>query len=122
MIPSVGWFMLVSSIARSSPILWSLAVPIAVLFINEALVYLFQFDLESLRFISTIRWLAGTVPGSWEYLDLNGYSQLQSATDAWAYFLQQWRYFNHWRFWLGTGFGIAMIFLAHRVRQRSIDC
>lgn len=119
MIPSVGWFMLVSSIARSSPVLWSLAVPIAVLFINEALVYLFQVDLEGLRFISTIRWLAGTVPGSWEYLDHNGYAQLQSTSDAWAYFLQQWEFFNNGRFWIGTGFGVAMIFIATRMRQRS---
>jgi hypothetical protein len=100
-------------------VLWSVAVPIAVLFINEALVYLFQIDLESLHFLSTIRWLAGTVPGSWEFLDASGPLHLLSDDDAWLYFLQQWAFFNNGRFWIGTGFGVAMIFIAIRIRQKG---
>jgi ABC-2 type transport system permease protein len=119
MIPSVGWFMLVSSISRSSPVLWSVAVPIAVLFFNEALGYLFQIDLESLHFLSTIRWLAGTVPGSWEFLDGSGPLQFLSTDDAWLYFLQHWAFFNNGRFWLGTAFGIAMMYAAVRMRQKG---
>ena len=117
MIPSVGWFLLVSSIARSSPLLWGIGGPIGLLLVKEAVVYIFQIDLESFYFLSTARWLGGTLPGSWYLIDAAAAENSQGV----GYFMQLWSFINGGRFWIGTALGIAMIIAATRIRQRGVD-
>ena len=117
MIPSVGWFLLVSSMVRSSPLLWGIGGPIGLLLVKEAVIYIFQTDLESFYFLSTARWLGGTLPGSWYLVDARAIENSQGL----GYFIQLWAFINGGRFWIGTALGIAMIIAAIRIRQRGVE-
>jgi ABC-2 type transport system permease protein len=117
MIPSVGWFLLVSSIARSSPLLWGIGGPIGLLLVKEAVVYIFQINLESFYFLSTARWLGGTLPGSWYLIDAHF---LQNARGL-GYFMQLWDFINGPRFWIGTAFGISMMIVATKIRRKGVE-
>lgn len=118
MIPSVGWFMLVSAVARSNPWLWGVAVPLTVLFLKEAAVLLFQVDPSEWYFLSTVRWIAGTFPASWYLLDTVTSDRL--AGNGAEYLRQLWSIFNWMPYWIGTGFGGALIYLSIQARRRIV--
>lgn len=115
MIPSVGWFLLVSSVARTNPLLWAVTVPGAVLLLKEFAVFVAQVDPSGLYFLSTVRWLAGTIPASWYLLDKVSLDLFTG--DGLEYLYQLWSTFSWKPLLAGTAFGLAMIITTIAIRR-----
>lgn len=125
-LPTVGWLMLCSAWAKRFPFLWSVLLPF--LFCAMAgvvtLVFKIAVDIDlpyaSLLYVVLYRGLLSIVPNTWmatthgiESADMNHPDQFASQLD----FSVSWHAFATADMWIGVATGIAMIWLAIRMRR-----
>ncbi|OYT91508.1 MAG: hypothetical protein CFE43_12755 [Burkholderiales bacterium PBB3] len=116
-LPTVGWLLLVSAWARSTPFLWAVGIPIFV-------IWLAQWSNEVLHYSQNTQWLFSDVLGrtmfsgafgAWFITSLGGSPELGLVGDSW-------RALGLPSLWIGAISGIAMIAIAIRLRRwRTAD-
>jgi ABC-2 type transport system permease protein len=126
-LPTVGWLMLVSSWAKSKPILWAVGVPVVVLvaikWINAALENLSGQTLLVAHYASDVvaRILGGTVPGIWFTFQPGLASAVHTAgqevVDMNALVTQSYLSLAGVDAWIGVAMGVAMLYAAIRMRR-----
>jgi ABC-2 type transport system permease protein len=126
-LPTVGWLMLVSSWAKSKPILWAVGVPVVVLvaikWINAALENLSGQTLLVAHYASDVvaRILGGTVPGIWFTFQPGLASAVHTAgqevVDMNALVTQSYLSLAGLDAWIGVAMGVAMLYAAIRMRR-----
>jgi ABC-2 type transport system permease protein len=125
-LPTVGWLLLVSSWAKTKPILWAVGVPlIALLLVKWISVALgsFQHDALDVQWFNNQvvgRALGGLVPGIW-FAFTDGVPQAlrpnESGVDMQGLFVASWMTLATAKAWIGALLGAAMIFGAIRLRR-----
>jgi ABC-2 type transport system permease protein len=128
-LPSVGWLLLVSSWAKSKPILWAVGVPVgalvAIKWINASLegVYgLFGLTLTLEHYASDVvaRILGGIVPGIW-FTFQGGLSAAihptRNGMDLSGLVPQSYMSLAGPDAWIGVAMGVAMLYGAVRMRR-----
>jgi ABC-2 type transport system permease protein len=122
-LPTVGWLLLVSSMARSKVFLWAVGTPLVtallLLWAEKAL----HFGFDASWFITRVvdRILLGVVPGSWLLFDRANIS-LEHEAHRLAVpdtiFNASWSTLGGVSVWIGVAAGIAMIAAAIWMRRR----
>jgi ABC-2 type transport system permease protein len=122
-LPTVGWLLMVSSMARSKVFLWAVGVPVVssllLLWAEKAL----NFGINAGWFVSTIvnRILLGVVPGSWLGFSKDTISlphEDHKLALPGAIFNASWSTLGGISVWIGAAAGIAMIAIAVWMRRR----
>jgi ABC-2 type transport system permease protein len=122
-LPTVGWLLMVSSMARSKVFLWAVGTPIIfsmlMLWAEKAL----QFGIDTGWFFShvTNRILLGVVPGSWlafskDTIAIAHEEHKLALPDA--IFNASWSTLGGVSVWIGAAAGVAMIATAIYMRRR----
>jgi ABC-2 type transport system permease protein len=122
-LPTVGWLLMVSSMARSKVFLWAVGTPVVasllLLWAEKAL----NFGLDAGWFVSSVvnRILLGVVPGSWlafskDTISLPHEEHKLALPDA--IFNASWSTLGGVSVWLGVAAGVAMIAVAVWMRRR----
>ncbi len=123
-LPTVGWLMLCSAWAKRFPFLWSVLIPFLFCAMAGVVTLMFKIttDIElpygTLLYVVLYRGLMSIVPGTWlpargedvqmwEGKDLSGALNLGTS----------WQTLGHADIWIGIVVGIAMIYLAIRMRR-----
>ena len=120
-LPTVGWLLLCSAWARSKPFLWALMIPAFAGIFVSWFDLMTLFNLQSTWFWQNIvaRLLLGTVPGSWANVAQFGHvntSGPQAVSQAIT--LQSiYSVLATPQMWIGVMAGVAMIFVAIRLRR-----
>jgi ABC-2 type transport system permease protein len=125
-LPTVGWLLLVSSWARTKPILWAVGVPLVALLLVRWVSYTLEnfagspLNIMPVAQATVARLLGGVVPGIWfaftdgvpagMHQDGNG-ADMQSAFEA------CWMTLATAQAWVGALAGAGMIFGAIRLRR-----
>lgn len=122
-LPTVGWLLMVSSMARSKVFLWAVGTPIISTLLLVWAQKMLHFSLDSLWFANhiTARILLGVVPGSWigferPVLDLT--SNERSLAVSKLIFDASWSTLASPSVWIGAAAGVAMIVVAIIMRRR----
>ena len=126
-IPTVGWLLMVSAWARSKVFLWAVGVPVLVAVLAKwANVILGEtmtggFDVKWLVNQVILRGLAGLVPGAWlQFSDMAPaalVNHVDRTVDAGSFFTQSWLTLLEPGVWIGAAIGMAMLFVAVRLRR-----
>ncbi|NGZ83777.1 hypothetical protein [Duganella aceris] len=122
-LPTVGWLLMVSSMARSKVFLWAVGTPVVVslllLWAEKAL----HFGLDAGWFVTSVvnRILLGVVPGSWlafsrDSVSLPHDEHKLALPDA--IFNASWSTLGGVSVWIGVAAGVAMIAVAVWMRRR----
>jgi ABC-2 type transport system permease protein len=122
-LPTVGWLLMVSSMARSKVFLWAVGTPVVfsllLLWAEKAL----HFGLDAGWFVTTVvnRILLGVVPGSWlafskDTVSLPHEDHKLALPDA--IFNASWSTLGGVSVWIGVAAGVAMIAVAVWMRRR----
>ena len=118
-LPTVGWLLLVSSLARSKVFLWAVGVPVISALLLMWAEKVLQLPLNAPWYLVNIayRSLLGVIPGAWmlfENISTHGdKTELVSSI-----FSSAWGTLAGIRVWLGTVAGVAMIAASVWVRRR----
>jgi ABC-2 type transport system permease protein len=125
-LPTVGWLLLVSSWAKTKPILWAVGVPLIALLLVKWISYTLEnFSGTPLNIMPVAqemvgRLLVGVVPGIW-FSFTHGIPAAVHRTgdvaDMQAAFEASWMTLATARAWIGALAGAAMIFGAMRLRR-----
>jgi ABC-2 type transport system permease protein len=125
-LPTVGWLLLVSSWARTKPILWAVGVPLITLILAKWISVAlgsFQNDVLDVQWFSNQvvgRALGGLVPGIW-FAFTDGIPPSlrseQNGIDMQGLFVASWMTLATAKAWIGALLGAAMIFGAMRLRR-----
>jgi ABC-2 type transport system permease protein len=119
-LPTVGWLMLVSVVARQSPFVWAVAIPILIgvvaLWLNQF--GNFNWDIKWVWVNIVGRTLGAVMPGAWLWPD-NPSALFNPGTPGIMRQLVQvaWAQFQTTTMWLGALSGLVMIYLAVHVRR-----
>ncbi|TFW16713.1 hypothetical protein E4L98_22775 [Duganella callida] len=119
-LPSVGWLLLVSSLARSKVFLWAVGVPVISALLLTWADKVLQLGIDSPWFATQVsmRALLSVIPGSWLLFDNIG-PHLADKTDmANTIFNSAWGSLTGVRVWPGALAGAAMIAASVWVRRR----
>jgi ABC-2 type transport system permease protein len=125
-LPTVGWLMLVSSWAKSKPILWAVGVPVVALviikWINAALENFSGQTLLLSDYASDVvaRILGGIIPGIWFTFQpalQAGMRPSENGFDMGALVAQSYRSLAGIDAWIGVALGVAMLVAAVRMRR-----
>jgi ABC-2 type transport system permease protein len=121
-LPTVGWLLMVSSMARSKVFLWAVGTPIITTLLLVWAQKILHFDLDALWFAShiTSRILLGVVPGSWIGFERPAF-QLQEegiTPITQTIFDASWSTLGGASVWIGAAAGVAMIAVAIYTRRR----
>ncbi|NYE60756.1 ABC-2 type transport system permease protein [Duganella sp. 1224] len=121
-LPTVGWLLMVSSLARSKVFLWAVGTPLITTLLLVWAQKMLQLDFNALWFAShiTSRLLLSVVPGSWiaverPVIHLDGDSGV-SVTQL--MFESSWSSLGNPNVWIGAAAGAAMIAVAIYTRRR----
>jgi ABC-2 type transport system permease protein len=122
-LPTVGWLLMVSSMARSKVFLWAVGTPLVtallLLWAEKAL----HFGFDAGWFVTRVvdRILLGVIPGSWLLFDKDNI-ELQHEAHKLALpdtiFNASWSTLGGVSVWIGVAAGIAMIAAAVWMRRR----
>jgi ABC-2 type transport system permease protein len=123
-LPTVGWLLMVSSMARSKPLMWAIGTPLGagllLMFAEKAL----SLPIHAGWFITAIsnRILLGVAPGSWFFFDVATRAADPAAGTVDAMHLQtllriSWATLAQPAPWIGVAAGVAMIAVAVWMRQ-----
>ena len=125
-LPTIGWLLLVSSWAKTKPILWAVGVPLIALLLVKWISYTLEgfagspLNIMPLAQQAVGRLLAGIVPGIW-FSFTNGIPpamhQNAQGPDMQAAFEASWMTLATAQAWIGALAGAAMIFGAIRLRR-----
>ena len=121
-LPTIGWLLMVSSMARSKVFLWAVGTPLVagvLLLWSENSLHL---GINAGWFVTNIfsRLLLSAMPGSWMIFD-EGNSQLvrpSSTSLSETIFNASWSMLAHAHIWIGAVAGAAMIAVAIWMRRR----
>jgi len=125
-LPTVGWLMLVSSWARSKPILWAVGVPLVGLLIAKWVsLAMGEFAGEPLNIWhyatdTVARLLTGVVPGIWYTFTGNGPAALRpgdNGFDPGSLVTSSYATLGTADAWIGVAIGAAMLYAAMRLRR-----
>jgi ABC-2 type transport system permease protein len=125
-LPTVGWLLLVSSWAKTKPILWAVGVPLIALLLVKWISYtLDNFAGSPLNIMPVAqeivgRLLAGLVPGIWFSFTDGALASIhpgRHGPDMQAAFEASWMTLATAGAWIGALFGCAAIFGAMRLRR-----
>jgi len=125
-LPTVGWLLLVSSWARTKPILWAVGVPLVALLLVKWISFTLEnfsgapLNLMPVAQETVGRLLAGVVPGIW-FSFTHGIPaavhRSGDVADMQAAFEASWMTLATAKAWIGALAGAAMIFGAMRLRR-----
>lgn len=121
-LPTVGWLLMVSSMARSKVFLWAVGTPVITTLLLVWAQKALMFSVDALWFASHItnRILLGVVPGSWLAFARDSISighqprQLPLPHDI---FVASWSTLGGVSVWIGAAAGVAMIAVAVYMRR-----
>ena len=115
---TIGWLMMISSVAKSKPFLLAVGIPILSLVLLSVINGSFKVGLpmEDIGNVA-LRLLISTTPGSW---NLFGSGSGDSGSFG-AYILQDWTNSTIHGLWQGVVAGAVMIYVAIRMRQRAVE-
>ncbi len=123
-LPTVGWLMLCSAWAKRFPFLWSVLIPFLFCAMAGVVALMFKIvsDIElpygSLLYVVLYRGLLSIVPGTWMPLIDNAGPMHEPADLAAKLSLgASWQTLGHADLWIGIVAGVAMIYLAIRMRR-----
>jgi len=122
-LPTVGWLLMVSSMARSKVFLWAVGTPVIVTLLLVWAQKALLFGVDAAWFASHItnRILLGVVPGAWLAFDRNNISIAREEHQLPlpdTIFSASWSTLGGISVWLGAAAGIAMIAVAITMRRR----
>jgi ABC-2 type transport system permease protein len=122
-LPTVGWLLMVSSMARSKVFLWAVGTPVIVTLLLVWAQKALHFGVDAIWFASHItnRILLGVVPGSWLAFSTQGAALEHEGNRPPlpdAIFSASWSTLGGISVWLGAAAGIAMIAVAVTMRRR----
>ncbi|HEU4846187.1 MAG TPA: hypothetical protein VFT05_18105, partial [Burkholderiaceae bacterium] len=116
-LPTVGWLLMVSSMARSKVFLWAVGGPLLVAMLVGWADKVLHLGLDSAWFMHAIvaRILLGAAPGSWFlFTDLDDRNLMHSDN----VFGASWATLGNVSLWAGVAAGAAMIAVAVWMRRR----
>jgi ABC-2 type transport system permease protein len=122
-LPTVGWLLMVSSMARSKVFLWAVGTPVigSLLLLWAEKVLHFGFDAGWIASHITNRILLGVVPGSWLVFSKDtiaiAHEEHKLALPE-AIFNASWSTLGGASVWIGAAAGVAMIAVAVFMRRR----
>ena len=125
-LPTVGWLLLVSSWARTKPILWAVGVPLVALLLVRWISYTLEnfagtpLNIMPVAEEMVARMLGGVVPGIWFSFTHGIPAAVHptgDAADMQGAFVASWMTLATAKAWIGALLGAAMIFGAMRVRR-----
>jgi ABC-2 type transport system permease protein len=125
-LPTIGWLLLVSSWAKTKPLLWALGVPLIALLLVKWISYTLEnfsgapLNIMPLAQETVARLLGGIVPGIW--FSFTGgippeMHQNARGPDTQVLFEASWMTLATAKAWIGALAGAAMIFGAMRLRR-----
>lgn len=122
-LPTVGWLLMVSSMARSKVFLWAVGTPVIVTLLLVWAQKALMFSVDALWFANHItnRILLGVVPGSWLAFARDSVSiahEEHKLPLPDAIFSASWSTLGGVSVWIGAAAGIAMIAVAVYMRRR----
>jgi ABC-2 type transport system permease protein len=122
-LPTVGWLMMVSALARGKPLLWAVCVPFAgVTLILLVLSVSTDYHEDAWLWKSVVgRLLGGLTPGAWRYYSDEIPPHLGISHFTKNLLGEAWQMFAHPDIWIGAVVGIAMIYVAIRLRRWRDD-
>lgn len=124
-LPTIGWLLMVSSWAKSKVFLWAVGVPIIALVIVKWVDFLVtgnQGMSTGLTYVAkeiVNRGLGGLVPGIWFAFSNNTMAMRpgEHGIELGSVFTQSWMTLASPGVWIGAAAGVAMIFVAIRMRR-----
>lgn len=124
-LPTIGWLLMVSSWARSKVFLWAIGVPIIALVIVKWVDFLVtgnQGMNSGLAYVAkevVNRGLGGLVPGIWFAFSEHTVAMRpgEHGIELGTVFMQSWHTLASPGVWIGAAVGVAMIFVAIRMRR-----
>jgi ABC-2 type transport system permease protein len=125
-LPTVGWLLLVSSWAKTKPILWAVGVPLVALLLVKWISYTLEnfagtpLNIMPVAQETVARLLAGLVPGIWFSFTKGIASEMHQnahGPDMQLLFEASWMTLATAKAWIGAIVGAAMIFGATRLRR-----
>jgi len=122
-LPTVGWLLMVSSMARSKVFLWAVGTPVIVTLLLVWAQKALMFGIDAAWFANHItnRILLGVVPGAWlafSKSDISIAHQEHKLPLPDAIFSASWSTLGGISVWLGAAAGIGMIAVAVYMRRR----
>ncbi len=124
-VPTIGWLMLCSAWSRRFPFLWAVLIPLlgcAMLSMTGLIVNGItgaEFPHGDIWYVVVLRGLGSLIPGLW-YVNAVDAQSVLKGTDGVSPQLDlssAWSAFGTLDMWLGVAVGVAMIFLAIRLRR-----
>lgn len=127
-LPSIGWLMLCSAWARRFPFLWAVLVPLlgcAMVSMSGGIFSAISgadFPHGAIWYVVVVRGLASIIPGTWyanAAVDAERIVTIHQPSDLPTQFdlIHGWSAAGTLDLWLGVAIGVAMIFLAIRMRR-----
>ncbi|MYM37991.1 hypothetical protein [Duganella qianjiadongensis] len=122
-LPTVGWLLMVSSMARSKVFLWAVGTPVIASLLLMWADRILQLGLDGGWFTSHItnRILLGVVPGSWMGFEMDNVMQhvrTEHLAPFESIYYASWHTLTSPSAWIGAAAGLAMLAIAVRMRQR----
>jgi ABC-2 type transport system permease protein len=120
-LPTVGWLMMVSSWARTKVFLWAVGVPVlsAVLLTWFNAMFDFNWDVQWFWKNIVARGLLSVVPGAWfGFVDPQGHMEVHDGhLDFGNIVAASYQTLASANAWIGAVLGVAMIYVAARIRR-----
>lgn len=117
-VATIGWLMMISSVAKSKPFLLAVGIPLLGVVILGIINSSFKVGLPMGEITNAVsRLLLSTIPGSWNLLTANS----QANESFGAHILQEWSNAGTSGLWQGVISGATMIYVAVRMRQRAVE-
>jgi ABC-2 type transport system permease protein len=122
-LPTVGWLLMVSSMARSKVFLWAVGTPLVTSLLLVWAEKALHFGIDAGWFVTHVvdRILLGVIPGSWlvfeaDKIELNHVPHELAVPET--IFGASWSTLGGTSLWLGVAAGVAMIAAAVYMRRR----
>jgi ABC-2 type transport system permease protein len=124
-VPTIGWLMLCSAWSRRFPFLWAVLVPLlgcAMLSMTGLIFNVItgaEFPHGDIWYVVALRGLGSLIPGLWyaSAVDAERVLQGTEGVSPQLDLSSSWAAFGTLDLWLGVAIGVAMIFLAIRLRR-----
>ncbi|MQA39110.1 hypothetical protein [Rugamonas aquatica] len=122
-LPTVGWLLMVSSMARSKVFLWAVGTPLATSLLLVWAEKMLHFGFDASWFVTRVvdRILLGVIPGSWLVFDADNamrHHDMKKLEIPQSIFDASWGTLTGASVWIGVAAGVAMIAAAVWMRRR----
>lgn len=122
-LPTVGWLLMVSSMARSKVFLWAVGTPTIISLLLMWADRMLHLGLDAAWFTANVtnRILLGVVPGSWMAFEMDNvklHVNGQHLPPLESAYYASWHTLTGPSVWIGAAAGLAMLAIAVRMRQR----